>query len=337
MRTRYLGHLPSYDPLYGYLCSHIAPQLGFHEMPAGFRVFQFGYSRDVYLYEETGGAFRVVGKFFPPNRRLTGGRVRPPTETEFHNLTYLHRLGVNEPPFRLARPLGYNPSLDHILLVEHLDGQLLDEIIEQAIGQNRRRRLLHKLSALAAFLATLHNRTAGDWTVDFDDPCQYMGRLIESLVKKRGVERDEANGLYGLRETWRERILMWEDRRVIVHGDVTPSNFKFGSGRNVMVFDLERMTWADRVFDLGRLAGELKHFFLRATGDPLAAEPFISHFLSEYCGHFPDQQSAFQSITQRIPFYLGITLLRIARNAWVDPPYRQELLREAKQNLRAIP
>jgi len=336
MHTRYLGHLPPDDPLDGYLRFDIAPQLGVSRTPAGFRVFQFVFSRDVYLYEELGGAFRVVGKFFPPGRRLAPGLVRLPTETEFHNLAHLHRLGLNSWPFRIARPLGYNPWLHHVLMVEHFDGQPLGEVIDQAIRWNRRDRLFRKLSALADFLAALHNRTAGDWTVDFTDPYEYSGRLIESLVVKRGMVRSEADEFYHLRENWRGRSCMWEDRRVLVHGDATPSNFKVGPGREVMIFDPERMTWADRVFDLGRLAGELKHFFMRATGNRWAAEPFIGHFLWEYCGHFADRQDAFRSVTRRIPFYLGITLLRIARNSWVDWGYRRPLLEEAKENLRAI-
>jgi len=336
-RTQYLGRLPAEDPLNGYLRFGIAPQLGIPEIPSGFRVFQFVFSRDVYLYEEVGGRMRVVGKFFPPARRLPHGHVRPPTEVEFHNLTYLHRLGLNEWPFRVARPFGYNPWLDHVLILEHFDGQPLDEVIHLAIRKNRRKRLFQKLSSLADFLAALHNRTAAaDSTVDFQGPYEYAGRLIESLVQKRGMARSEADEIYRLREGWWGRRFMWEDRRVIVHGDATPSNFEFGPGREVMVFDLERMAWADRVFDLGRLTGELKHFFLRGTGDPWAAEPFIGHFLWEYCGHFPDRQDAFRSVTRRIPFYLGITLLRIARNPWVDWGYRRRLLQVAKENLGAV-
>jgi len=336
MRIRYMGHLPPEDPLEGYLRFDIAPQLGVHGTPSGFRVFEFAFSRDVYLYEEVRGAFRVVGKFFPPGRRSPRGLLRPPTETEFHNLTHLQRLGLNHWPFRVARPLGYNAWLHHVLILEHLDGQPLDEVILQAIRHNRRNKLFQKLSALADFLAALHNRTAGEWTVDFQDTYEYAGRLIESLVQKRGMDRSEADEIYRLREAWRGRRCMWEDRRVLVHGDATPANFEFGPGREVLIFDLERMNWADRVFDLGRLVGELKHFFFRGTSDPWAAEPFIGHFLWEYCTHFPDRQAAFRSVTRRIPFYLGITLLRIARNSWVDWTYRRKLLELAKENLGAI-
>lgn len=305
-------------------------------MPAGFRVFQFIYSRDVYLYEEINGGFSIVGKFYPPERGLATGMVRPPTETEFRNLTYLHEQGLSGSTFKIARPLGYNPFLNNVLILEYLEGQLLGDVIDQAIMHNRKKRLFRKLSALAEFLAGLHNRTAGDWTVDFTGPLNYMGRLIESLVQKRGMSRDEADELYHLRENWQNRACMWEDRRVIVHGDATPSNFRTGSGRQIMIFDLERMTWADRVFDMGRLSGELKHFFMQSTGDRWAAEPFINHFLREYCGYFPDSENAFMSITRRLPFYLGITLLRIARNHWIEWDYRRRLIDEAKENLRAI-
>jgi thiamine kinase-like enzyme len=335
MNRQYLGHLSPGDPLDGYLRYDIAPQLAVHEAPAGFRVYQFIYSRDVYLYEETNGTFRVVGKFFPPGRHLAKGLVRPPTETEFHNLIFLHSQGVNGSYFNIARPLGYNPWLNNLLITEYLDGELLGDVIDQAIRHNKRDRLFKKLSAIAEFLAGLHSRTAGEWSVDFKGPYDYTGGLIESLVQKRGMARYEADELYWLREIWQNRAYMLEDRSVIVHGDVTPSNFKVGSGREVMIFDLERMMWADRVFDLGRLSGELKHLFMQNTGDRFAAEPFIGHFLWEYCGYFPDRGAAFKSITRRLPFYLGITLLRIARNNWIDWNYRQQLLDEAKENLRA--
>lgn len=49
---------------------------------------------------------------------------------------------------------------------------------------------------------------------------------------------------------------MREDSRVIVHGDVTPANILFGDGPWVIAIDLERMKTADRVLDVGRVAGE---------------------------------------------------------------------------------
>ncbi len=54
----------------------------------------------------------------------------------------------------------------------------------------------------------------------------------------------------------------------------------------------------------------------------------------EYARHFPDRQRAFASITRRVPFYMGLTLLRIARNSWVNGHYRRNLVEEAKKTLR---
>ena len=127
---------------------------------------------------------------------------------------------------------------------------------------------------------------------------------------------------------------MWEDNQVLVHGDATPSNLLFGRGLGVIAIDLERMKRADRVFDLGRVAGELQHYFLQASGNKDAAQPFIGHFYWEYACHFPDRDRAFRSITGRAPFQMALTLLRIARNSWVSAAHRRRLVEEAKIILR---
>jgi hypothetical protein len=74
---------------------------------------------------------------------------------------------------------------------------------------------------------------------------------------------------------------------------------------------------------------------MRASGNAQAAEPFIGHFLWEYACHFPDRDSAFASISGRTPFYMGLTLLRIARNSWVDHDHRRRLINEARACLRS--
>jgi aminoglycoside phosphotransferase (APT) family kinase protein len=334
MNFRYLGQLPQGDPLYGYLQHEIMPQLNVRPRDPGFRVFQSACSKDVYLYEEKRSGARVIGKFYP---RRQGATAQETGRREYNNLFHLRSLGFAAPPHYVVRPLGYNAHLSGLLVMEFLDGDMLGTVINDAIFLGRRDRLYRKLTALAHFLATLHNRTADNWPVTFSDSCDYMGRLIQSLMVKRGLCAEHSEELYALREAWRSRGVMWEDRAVLVHGDATPSNFLFGRGRDVMAIDLERMHWADRMFDMGRLCGELKHFFCQGMGDPGAAEPFIGHFLWEYCCHFPDREGAFASITRRAPFYIGITLLRIARNSWIGQDYRWRLIQEAKHNLRALP
>jgi aminoglycoside phosphotransferase (APT) family kinase protein len=128
---------------------------------------------------------------------------------------------------------------------------------------------------------------------------------------------------------------MWQDRQVWLHGDATPANFLFGQGLDVAAIDLERMKRGDRMFDVGRVAGELQHAFMSAVGDWRCAEPFIGHFLWEYSCHFPDRQRTFESITARLPFYMALNLLRIARNGYIDPDYGGRLVDQAKVLLRA--
>jgi aminoglycoside phosphotransferase (APT) family kinase protein len=224
--------------------------------------------------------------------------------------------------------------MNALLVTECCEGELLSEVILEAIRENYHGKLLHKLTALAYFLSSFHNRTANGEGVEFHEVCDYKDRLIAKLIEIRAIDRDEAHELYWLRDQWRNQPRMWADQKVLVHGDATPENFMFGQGLKVITFDLERSKLADRVFDIGRIAGELKHFFMRATGNKHAAEPFIGHFLWEYACHFPNRDSAFQSITGRTAFYMGITLLRIARNSWVEPQHRHRLISEAKECLR---
>ena len=103
---------------------------------------------------------------------------------------------------------------------------------------------------------------------------------------------------------------------------------------HVISFDLERVRRTDRLFDVGRIAAELQHFFFQSTANKYAAEPFIGHFLWEYSCHFPDRNRAFSAITGKIPFYMGMNLLRIARNAYLDETYRRRLIDEAGKCLK---
>jgi serine/threonine protein kinase len=332
MPGEYAGHLRSDDPLHAYLSHQVLPNMGVTGRPVDFRVFCLKEMK-VYRYEESHSRAQVVGKFF-----VNGSHHEPVAmermRREFENLQVLRGYGLAGYPHHVVRPLGTNESLNSVLVEEYCGGAPLSAFIDAAIHQERRPQLFAKLTALAYFLATLHNRTANGHGVDFGEDCAYLDRLVQNLESKHIIGAWDADELHWLRDLWREKPRMWEDRQVFVHGDATPSNFLFGEGLSVMAIDLERMRRADRVFDLGRIAGELQHFYMQATGNKYAAEPFISHFLWEYACHFPDRDRAFRSITGRIPFQMGLTLLRIARNSWVQAPHRQRLIAEAKILLR---
>ncbi len=288
-------------------------------------------SAKVYLYEETYSRAQIVGKFF-----ANGNEGPRRMQQEFDNLELLRGFGLSNDPHCVVRPLGANIWIDSVLVEEFCGGSSLSSVIGDAIYQHKEARLYAKLTALAYFLATLHNRTANGHGVDFSQDCSYLDRLVGKLRSKHFVAAGEAEEMYWLRDRWREQPRMWEDRQVLVHGDATPSNFLFGNGLNVVAIDLERMKRADRVFDVGRIAGELQHFFLQALGNKYAAEPFIGHFLWEYACHFPDRERAFRSINGRVPFQMALTLLRISRNSWIAPAHRKRLIEEAKITLRTF-
>jgi len=68
---------------------------------------------------------------------------------------------------------------------------------------------------------------------------------------------------------------------------------------DVAAIDPERMKRGDRMFDVGRVAGELQHAFMRDAADRHRAEAFIRHFFWEYSRHFPDHLATFASVTAR--------------------------------------
>jgi aminoglycoside phosphotransferase (APT) family kinase protein len=327
---KYLGHLHRNDSLYGYLQYEILPQLGVHGTP-DFRVYKIKASNSVYLYEDRRSQARVIGKFFGTNRSPQSASHH--MEQEFHNLNSTRGMGFCRYPHYIARPLGYNVNLDCVLVEEFCYGTPLHDLIVNAIQRGGREILFQKLTALAYFLATMHNRTVVNTKVEFGRACSYFDKILKQLEKRGYIGRGESREFYRLKDRWGEKGCMWEDQQVLVHGDVTPTNILFGDGLWVIVVDLERMKLADRVSDLGSVAGELKHFFMQHAGNKALAEPFIGHFLWEYACHFPDRESAFASITRRVPFYMSSNLLRIARNSWVSHEHRRVLLKECKKTL----
>jgi aminoglycoside phosphotransferase (APT) family kinase protein len=335
MNGTYLGRLSEQDPLHGYLQHDIQQQVNGTQDKSSYRVFKLNASNDVYLYEDRNTGAKVVGKFFRTARKKDVRKADARLTREFDNLCMMRDYGLTGYQHHVVRPLGRHYLMNALLVTECCEGQLLSEAILAAIHHGHHDELYQKLTALAYFLSAFHNKTAIGVGVDFHQDCSYMDCLIDKLLSIEAIAADEGRELFWLRDQWRRQPRMWLDQQVLVHGDATPENFMFGHGLEVTAFDLERTKRADRVFDTGRIAGELKHFFLQVTGNRDAADPFIGHFLWEYACHFPNRDSAFNSVTGRTPFYMGITLLRIARNNWIEPHYRRRLIDEAKSCLRS--
>ncbi len=335
MKGKYLGHLSRQDPLYGYLTHDILRRIGVYAPSPDFRVFELVASNAVYAYEERQTQACVVGKFFGPTFGWDRDRAMARAERECQNLETLRGFGLVGCPHHVIRPLGIHRDLNSLLVQEHYQGETLSQAIEGAIHHGNPARLFWRLKALAYFLATQHNRTANGIGVDFEEDCHYLDHLVGDLQAKKRIDCRNVEELRWLRDQWRTQPAMWQDQQVWLHGDATPANFLFGGGLDVAAIDLERMKRGDRAFDVGRIAGELFQAFLNATGDTSRAEPYIGHFLWEYACHFPDRDRAFRSITRRTPYYMGLTLLRIARNNWVSPAYGHTLIEQAKPLLRS--
>ena len=289
--------------------------------------------KPVYLFLDRAQNIMVIGKFFKYGTVALDEAWRS-AEREYSNLRLLRdKFGMYSDDYQVANPLGKNKEFYSLLVTEKVPGETLDYYIAGAIHEQRWQQLFDKLSYLARFFVKLHRNSNTDRRVSRELPCWYLGELLNTLSQgilsslERDTIEEHAAGW------WEENSIFTEDREVIVHGDATPTNFLF-QGKKVTGIDLERMKWADRCWDLGFVAAELKHHFAWRMGDGWAAEPFIGHFLWQYAAHYKGDTQFFSAITRKIPFYMALGLLRIARNLWLDEPYRKGLIMEAEQCLR---
>jgi hypothetical protein len=303
-------------------------------VPPPFRVFRLLGSNEVYQYEERASGARIVCKFYGRKFGWDRDRAARAAQQEYDGLQTLRHYDLTGSPHHVIRPLGLNREINCVLALEYYAGEQFSQAITRAARSNDNAHLFWRLKALAYFLATQHNRTANGCGVDFDTDCRYLDRLLASLARRGRIGQWDVDELSWLSACWRAQPRMWEDQQVWLHGDATPANFLFGHGLDVAAIDLERVHRGDRMFDVGRVVGELQHAFMLA-GDRHRAEPFIGHFLWEYACHFPDRQRAFDSITTRVPYYMGLNLLRIARNDYIGVDYGAALVRQAKRLLRA--
>ena len=317
-----------------YLKEEIFPQLA--SPPYGeIEVSELSRKKPVYIFLEKGKNIVVVGKSFkvesiPLEEAWLGA------DKEYLNLKLLReRFGMSGDTDYVVAPLGRSKELSALLITEKAPGRTLDYYIARAVYEQQRNELFEKLSHLARFFVKLHQISETDRTVSPDLPQAYMQKLLNCLRQELlGPLEEAAIEQYSSR-WWNEESIFVTDREVIVHGDATPTNFLF-DGNMVMGIDLEEMKWADRCWDLGFIAAELKHHFMWRIGDAWAAEPFIGHFLWEYAVNYGNIRF-FHIITRKIPLYMGLGLLRIARNNWLGEHHRKNLIKEAKQCLRYGP
>ncbi len=337
MNGTYVGYVAGEDPLHDFLRTMIREVLGVRESRPAFRAFRLSGSNEVYAYEEKQSGTKIICKFYGTRFWPDRDRAVWMARQEFEGLKTLRSYDLIGSPHHVVRPLGFDRDINGVLAVEYYAGEEFSHAIARSTQHGDDAHLYWRLKALAYFLATQHDRTAnGEWS-DFDPDCRYFDKVTGRLRRSQRITADETDELCRLRDRWCDWPEMWQDRQVWLHGDATPANFLFGDGLDVAAIDLERMKRGDRMFDVGRVAGELQHAFMRAGAGRDRAEPFIAHFLRQYGRHFPDPEGMLESVAARVPYYMALNLLRIARNDYIDHSYAARLVGEAKVLLRSFP
>jgi aminoglycoside phosphotransferase (APT) family kinase protein len=322
----YLGTLHRSDPLYEVLAGRVCPST---RNPV-FHVRRLSSRHLVYQYAEQATGKTVVGKFFELTESDQDKVAR--IKGEYSNLVSLRSLGFSAHPYSVVKPLCYDEKIGLAVAEDFVKGRDLDYYLRGAAWGGDRDGLKRSLSLLAAFLYALHEKSAGARIARLEDTDSYFRRIVSKLEHQNVLDADQVTAILALGEKWLGRVYM-AAQEVTVHGDATPTNFIFRDTGDIVAIDLERMRRSDRALDVGMVCGELKHAFLWRTGNPWASEPFIRYFLKRYAHHFPSPHDAFTEITRRIPFYMALTEMRIARNDWLDWKYRKRLAWEARECL----
>lgn len=191
MNRVYLGQLSESDPLHGYLQHDIQPQVTGISGSSSYRVFKLNGSNDVYQYEDRHTGTKLIGKFFLSSRKNDAEKAAAHLTKEFDSLCMMRDYGLTGYPHHVVKPLGRNYAMNALLVTEDCEGELLSEVILQAIQSGEHGKLYQKLTALAYFLSAFHNRMATGEGVEFNQDCDYMNSLIDRLLKNGAIDRDK--------------------------------------------------------------------------------------------------------------------------------------------------
>ncbi|VVB64546.1 Uncharacterised protein [uncultured archaeon] len=186
------------------------------------------------------------------------------------------------------------------------------------------RGLYDKLTIMAHTLRKLHDHTRSYYRKQ--DEFSHFHKLLDQLRLDPDT-RLRYNRLLG---DWWYSTLIDQPYGCMIHSDPNPVNYIFDHNK-VYVLDLES-SWehANFVHDLGIVAAELKHYFAMHKGNDQRAEPYIGHFL----WHYSRSMEEFRRITQALPFFISLGLLRMARLK-IGPEDSSYIFREAMICLRA--
>ncbi len=322
------------EPVYEHLISIVLPKAGIDLKCPDFKASCLNANQDVYLFEERKSQNRFVGKYFGFRYQLSKAERKNSLNHEFNNLSATRRKGLSDYPNRIVRPLSKSEQIDCLLVEDFVRGHDLDYYIAKAAYEGQHERLIRKLTLLGRFLSILHRQNIGPHFVHFKASPSYFRSMIDKMRRQEIIHEKIACAFKNLIAEWEGMDEMTQDEAVFIHGDATPTNFIFHPEDGITAIDLERMRLADRAYDIGFLAAELKHHFAWRLHNAAFAERFIDHFLHAYCEGLSHPDEAFRKISDRNPFYMALGEIRIARNSWLPKQHRLWLIQEALRCLK---
>jgi serine/threonine protein kinase len=277
------------------------------------KVFKHNSSHTVCKYQFEGEHFSVMAKFFSePTGRLRDYNSYKGMMREYRNLEKVASI------INVAKPLAVNKKFNCVLVTEYISGKPLSWYIKY---ENK---LDERLALIAHMLRQLHNNTKSSYNKE--NEFKNFHEVLDHLKLDHDA-RERFNKLLG---KWWYSSLLNRDCGCMVHRDVTPANYIFNKGKPYAI-DFESSWYhAHPIRDLGILTAELKNEFERHKGGNRTAEPYIGNFLWEYSKDEKD----FAYITNVLPFFVSIGLLRSARIHHGN--HRTYLIKEARECLKAI-
>ncbi|WP_292467012.1 phosphotransferase [Methanolobus sp.] len=271
-------------------------------------------SHTVCRYKFRGEKYSVVAKFFAePHGKMKKYNAYEAMDNEYNNLKKVGQF------INVARPIATNRDFNCVLVTEYISGKSLFRYMENE------RNLYDRLTSVAYMLRRLHDSTEGYY--DREREFANFHHVLDQLRLDPST-RQVFNELLG--KWWHSSLL---DRYCgcMVHRDATPSNYIF---RKSVPYALDfESSWenGNAVRDLGILCSELNNYYKVNKGSGTNAEPYIGHFL----WHYSRNEEDFHYITQVLPFFMSLGLLRSARLHRRYPHYNY-LIKEAIACLKAL-
>lgn len=310
--------LTSGEPVAAYLSANHWPLSG---SPSGWEVARLSHA--AFIYRETGSGWSVVVKFYTVK---TGAAAEKYVAQEFRLTQQAYEAFASDAAIRSVRPLA---AWSGALFLEYVDGLTLEDLI--AVRRSRPGTLLPGLQNVAALLAGLHTHVEpGDAPADFAPQARYAREILANLVEHGVLQGDPLleGGLQRLIGRWERDPAMSAYRPALSHGDATTSNFIFPWAGGLVAIDWERAHYADPAADLGRLMAEVAHSIKQHGGSTAEALPFVEHLADYYCQALPADWDA-GALLERARFHQASSTLRIARNGWISPLDRTNLVAQA--------